>query len=35
LHINLKRPMLMMEMTNGKYTAIGRFSAEPGERPKF
>lgn len=35
LHINLKRPMLMMEMTNGKYTVIGRFSAEQVERPKF
>lgn len=35
LHINLKRPMLLMEMTNGKYTPIGRFSAEQVERPKF
>jgi branched-chain amino acid transport system substrate-binding protein len=35
LHINLNRPMLMMEMTNGKYTAIGRVSAEQVERPKF
>lgn len=35
LHINLNRPMLLMEMTNGKYTAIGRFSAEQVERPKF
>jgi hypothetical protein len=24
-----------MQMTDGKYTAIGRFSAEQVERPKF
>lgn len=35
LHINLKRPLLLMEMTNGKYAPIGRFSAQEVERPKF
>jgi len=35
LHINLNRPMLLMQMTDGKYTPIGRFSAEQVERPKF
>lgn len=35
LHINLHRPMLLMEMKNGEYHPIGRFSAESVVRPSF
>jgi len=35
LHINLHRPMLVMEMQNGEYHPVGRFSAESVVRPSF
>lgn len=35
LHINLNRPMLIMEMKGGAYHPIGRFAAEKVVRPRF
>jgi branched-chain amino acid transport system substrate-binding protein len=35
LHINLKRPMLIMERKDGRYYSIGRVAAEKVVRPAF